>query len=160
MAPVGAIALPEQSSQHIWVEVMSVRLAMLGVIMSTLFGCAAPVGVGGRTVLCSVAANDPHESTGTPGSIGAKVKFWCDPPGVERFWLRIRLEVWIAGGWSPIGIPAEEALVGVATIGSANKPLVRQATTPCVDGKYRTVVDAVGYANGDIRSLPIAGRRL
>ena len=44
-------------------------------------------------------------------------------------------------------------MLGAKTVSTQRQPLVRQATAPCLDGTYRTVVRAKGSAFGDIKTF-------
>ncbi|HEY0636276.1 MAG TPA: hypothetical protein VGD67_01395 [Pseudonocardiaceae bacterium] len=110
-------------------------------VVTVLTGCAA--GFGEDSGRCSVSVDQPHESSGTPGSIVGKARIRCDVAAAD-VQLHVVLEEEGDGGWIEIGTPSDP-VVGAVQPGA---PHTRQATTGCRGGTFRTGAHGSGRLGG------------
>jgi hypothetical protein len=98
---------------------------------------------------CSISANKPHESSGSPGHIVAKAKFGCDE---EVSWLEydIRLEKRSGGTWVAVRTTSSR-LYGSDTRAPVSRPIVRQVSVVCQTGRFRTAARITASQGGEVK---------
>lgn len=122
--------------RRIWATAFAV---VLGSTM--LAGCGSTTMAGGSGK-CAMDANNPHESTGSPGWIVGKARFGCDV-AADSVTAEVVLQQYVSGNWVT-------RASGTRTVGpvAVKKGYTVQATYPCRSGKFRTGTRGFGYLRG------------
>ncbi|HSV66546.1 MAG TPA: hypothetical protein VLJ59_11645 [Mycobacteriales bacterium] len=130
-------------------------LVVVVLLGGQLSGCGA-LSPGEGTGNCSLRADapedglkvtvdDPHESHGTPGSMGGKARITCTLD-VDEVVLKVQVQELVGGTWA---VFAENTGDGrhVSPV-KAGKQYTAQAFNPCKRGTFRTAARGSGILNG------------
>jgi hypothetical protein len=123
-------------------------------LLASLAGVAAckpgTASNGSRRVYCQVLSDAPErDSDDAPRRVVGRVRFWCDDPGAGSLSLTVQLQ-WLnsRGGWSE-ATRTSFTVRGRQTIRTeTDRYRIREVSTPCADGVYRTVVSGRSVARG------------
>ena len=125
-------------------------LALLALVGTTAAKCAPAVAPGPANVNCSVKADYPHQSTGTPTAIDGKVRVTCRGATIESLTIEAKLQRLDHGVWTDIATTSQPAPYAPAING---KQYTKQANFPCSDinpgDKFRTAGRASGVFGGN-----------
>ncbi len=101
-----------------------------------------------RRLSCQVLVDAPErDNDAAPKKIVTRVRYYCDPPGMDRLALTLRLQRQNArGGWSTVATTAVNAKKAQTTPPDKGFYRVRELAVRCSDGVFRAQV--VGSSKG------------
>jgi hypothetical protein len=148
-----------------------VRASVLVVAACTLLvGVAAckPAKVSdtSRHLYCQVVLDEPgRDNDDAPKKIVARVRYYCDPPGVDTLALTLRLQKQrSSGSWADV-VKTSFTVRKAQTV-SPNKEAhnieiynIKEISAPCASGAFRAYVSGSSKARGFTDTYDTAGPR-
>jgi hypothetical protein len=113
-----------------------------------------------RRLYCQVVPDAPDRDNGdAPQRIVGKVRYYCDPPGVDQLILTLRLQRQSGKTWVDVAKTVVTAKGGQTLPPHREIYNVRQVSVPCATGTFRTLVTGTSSARGFTDDYSLTGPR-
>jgi hypothetical protein len=142
----------------------TVTALALSLAMVLGLGACKPSSVTDRSrkLYCQVVPDAPKANAEVSATrVVGTVRFYCDPPGVDRLSLTLRIQRQNAkGAWVNV-VSKVFTASGSATLPVSYREVYRsrQVSAPCGSGVYRTVVTGTSTARGFTSHYDLTGPR-
>lgn len=125
-------------------------LGLVTALALVLLGGTSCASTAAGDAKCAVSSDNPHQSSGTPGSIVGKARFGCDQP-IDSVTAVVKLQELSNGTWQDVTGLTSRTVEAPAP----DNQYVVQAALLCAPGTFRTAAQGYGFYGG-VRSASTA----
>lgn len=118
-------------------------LGLIVMVVLVPLGGTACASVAAGDAKCAVNSDNPHPSSGTPGSIVGKARFGCDHQ-IDSVTAAVKIQEMSNGTWQDVTAPSNRTMESPVP----NMQYIVQAALLCAPGTFRTASQGYGFYGG------------